>query len=327
MKHVSILIPNHAVMASIEEPRYLFHAVNQFLINDNKQALFDVQLVGLTGDVKLHNGVYTVHVDTLVGEVKKTDLIILPALIGDMEEALNVNEAFIPWIIDQHNSGTELASLCAGAFFLASTGLLSGKKCSTHWIFANTFRNMFPEVELADDKVITDENGIYSSGGANSSWNLLLYLIEKYTSREMAVLAAKYFAVEIDRHSQSPFIMFQGQSEHDDESIKEVQLFIEKNYREKLTVGGLCDKFAIARRSLERRFKKATHNTAIEYIQRVKIEAAKKDLESTGKSVNEVMYDVGYSDTKAFRNVFKKVTGLTPIEYRGKFNKHAAVWV
>ena len=314
-------------MASIEEPRYLFHAVNQFLINDNKQALFDVQLVGLTGDVKLHNGVYTVHVDTLVGEVKKTDLIILPALIGDMEEALNVNEAFIPWIIDQHNSGTELASLCAGAFFLASTGLLSGKKCSTHWIFANTFRNMFPEVELADDKVITDENGIYSSGGANSSWNLLLYLIEKYTSREMAVLAAKYFAVEIDRHSQSPFIMFQGQSEHDDESIKEVQLFIEKNYREKLTVGGLCDKFAIARRSLERRFKKATHNTAIEYIQRVKIEAAKKDLESTGKSVNEVMYDVGYSDTKAFRNVFKKVTGLTPIEYRGKFNKHAAVWV
>lgn len=204
MKRVSILIPNHAVLASIEEPRYLFHAVNQFLINDSKQPLFDIQLVGIARDVKLHNGVYTVHVDALVDEVKKTDLIILPAIIGDMEEALSTNKDFVPWIINQHNHGTELASLCAGAFFLASTGLLNGKKCSTHWIFANIFRNMFPEVELADDKVITDENGIYSSGGANSSWNLLLYLVEKYTNREMAVLAAKYFAVEIDRQSQSP---------------------------------------------------------------------------------------------------------------------------
>lgn len=327
MKHVSILIPNHAVLASIEEPRYLFQAVNQFLINDGKEALFDVHLVGLSKNVKLHNGVYTVHADSLIDEVKKTDLIILPAIIGDMTAALETNKDFIPWIVSQHHRGAELASLCAGAFFLASTGLLNGKKCSTHWIFANTFRNMFPEVELADDKVITDENGIYSSGGANSSWNLLLYLIEKYTNREMAVLASKYFAVEIDRHSQSPFIMFQGQSEHDDESIKKVQLFIEKNFREKLTVDQLCDKFAIARRSLERRFKKATHNTTVEYIQRVKIEAAKKGLESTRKSVNEIMYEVGYSDTKAFRNVFKKVTGLTPVAYRSKFNKDAAVWV
>ncbi len=327
MKHVSLLIPDYAVMSSIEDPRYLFQAVNQFLINDGREALFDVHLVGLSKEVTLHNEIYTVHVDALVDKVKKTDLIVLPALIGDMDQALEANRDFVPWIIKQYNQGAELASLCAGAFFLASTGLLNGKKCSTHWVFANQFREMFPEVELVDDKVITDENGIYSSGGANSLWNLLLYLIEKYTSREMAVLAAKYFAIEIDRNSQSPFIMFQGQSEHDDESIRQVQLFIEQNFREKLTVDSLCNRFAIARRSLERRFKKATHNTTIEYIQRVKIEAAKKDLETTRKSVSEVMYEIGYSDTKAFRNVFKKVTGLTPVEYRSKFNKEAAVWV
>ncbi|MEO1052081.1 MAG: helix-turn-helix domain-containing protein [Bacteroidota bacterium] len=327
MKHVSILVPEYAVMSSLEDPRYLFQAVNQFLQNAGEEPLFDVHLVGLTKEVKLHEGTYTVHVNDLVEEVASTDLILLPALIGNMPEVLAANRDFVPWIVKQHQQGAEVASLCAGAFFLASTGLLNGKKCSTHWVFANQFREMFPEVELVDDKVITDENGIYSSGGANSLWNLLLYIIEKYTNREMAVLAAKYFAIEIDRNSQSPFIMFQGQSEHDDENIRAIQLFIERNYQQKLTVDDLCDRFAIARRSLERRFKKATHNTTVEYIQRVKIEAAKKDLEKTTKSVNEVMFDVGYADTKAFRNVFKKITGLTPVEYRNKFNKEAAVWV
>ena len=327
MKHISILVPNYAVLSSIEDPRYLFQAVNQFLASSGKAALFDVQLLGLTKEVKLHEGTYTVHVNDLIDHVEKTDLVFLPALIGNMKEALEANKNFIPWIIKQHHQGAEVASLCAGAFFLASTGLLNGKRCSTHWIFADQFREMFPQVELEDDKVITDENGIYSSGGANSLWNLLLYIIEKYTNREMAVLAAKYFAIEIDRNSQSPFIMFQGQSEHKDESIKDIQLFIENNYQQKLTVDGICDRFAIARRSLERRFKKATNNTAAEYIQRVKIEAAKKGLETKGKTVNEVMYDVGYSDTKAFRSVFRKITGLTPVEYRNKFSTKRAIWV
>lgn len=327
MKHVSILIPNHAVLSSIEDPRYLFQAVNQFLLSSGEEALFDVHLVGLSREIRLHEGTYTVHVTDLIDQVEKTDLIFLPAITGNMKVALDANKGFVPWIVKQHQLGAEVASLCAGAFFLASTGLLQGKKCSTHWVFANQFREMFPDVELADDKVITDENGIYSSGGANSLWNLLLYIVEKYTSREMAVLAAKYFAIEIDRNSQSRFIMFQGQSEHADESIRAIQLFIEKNYKEKFTVDDLCDRFAIARRSLERRFKNATHNTTIEYIQRVKIEAAKKELESTGKSVNEVMYGVGYSDTKAFRNLFRKITGLTPVEYRNKFRKEEAVWV
>ena len=120
--------------------------------------------------------------------------------------------------------------------------------------------------------------------------------------------------------------MFQGQSEHEDESIRAVQLYIKNHYQE-LKVEDLCERFAIPRRSLERRFKKATHNTPVECIQRVKLEAAKKDLESTGKSVSEIMYDVGYSDVKSFRNVFRRITGLTPVAYRCKFGREGAVWV
>src|SRR5689334_22912904 len=188
-------------------------------------------------------------------------------------------------------------------------------------MFANEFRRMFPDVDLVVDKIITDERGTYSSGGAFSYLNLLLYLIEKYASRDIAVSCAKMFQIDIDRNSQSPFIIFKGQKEHEDEPIRKAQEFIENNFQDKITVDQLASMLAVGRRNLERRFKKATSNTVAEYIQRVKIEAAKKELESARKNINEVMYEVGYSDNKAFRTTFKKITGLSPIQYRNKYNR------
>ena len=184
---------------------------------------------------------------------------------------------------------------------------------------------MFPDVELTDGSIITEEQGIYSSGGANSYWNLLLYLVEKYTDRDTAIMASKFFAVDIDRQSQSSFMMFQGQKGHEDTEIIKVQDFIEANYKEKITVDKLAGMVTLGRRSFERRFKKATNNTVIEYMQRVKIEAAKRSFESSHKNINEVMFGVGYTDTKAFRTIFKKITGLTPIEYRNKYNKQTVM--
>lgn len=318
------MVPETAVIEAIADPHYMFNAVNQFLIASNKTPLFQVQLVGMTREIKLNGSAFSVHADKLLQEVKKTDLIFIPAISGDVKTAIDLNGAFIPWIVDQHQQGAEVASLCIGAFLLASTGLLNGKKCSTHWNSANEFRNMFPDVDLVDGSIITEENGIYSSGGANSYWNLLLYLVEKYTDRDTAILASKYFAIDIDRESQSAFMLFQGQKEHGDQDIIKAQLFIEENYQEKITVDELADRFAIGRRSFERRFKKATNNTVVEYIQRVKIEAAKRSFESSRKNINEVMFDVGYTDTKAFRTIFKKITGLTPIEYRNKYNKQTS---
>ncbi|QXV65825.1 helix-turn-helix domain-containing protein [Mucilaginibacter achroorhodeus] len=320
MKHISILITNEAVLASIADPRIMFTGVNDFLEAAGKPALFNVQLVGLQKEVKLHGGLFSVHTDALISDVKKTDLIIIPAISGDIKTTLKHNEAFLPWIIEQHHKGAEAASLCIGAFMLAATGLLDGKECSSHWRTANEFREMFPKVTLVDDRIVTEQKGLYSSGGATSYWNLLLYLVEKYAGRDMSIMAAKVFALEIDRKSQSPFIMFNGQKTHEDEPIKKAQEFIEANIAERISVEDLAMKYAIGKRHFERRFKKATNNSPLEYIQRVKIEAAKKQLESSRKNVNEVMYDVGYSDTKAFRAVFKKITGLSPVEYRNKYN-------
>ncbi len=321
MKNVSILVPESSVMQAIADPQYLFSAVNQFLAVTGKEPLFNVQLVGSKKEIKLNGGHFSVFADKLLQDADETDLVVIPALFGDMPSAIEQNQQLVPWIIEQYNSGAEVASLCVGAFLLASTGLLNGKKCSTHWGFTNEFREMFPEVEVVDGSIVTEENRIYSSGGANSYWNLLLYLVEKYTDRETAILASKYFAIDIDRDSQAAFAMFKGQKEHKDEAVRKAQEYIENNIQEKIAVDELADRVAVGRRSFERKFKQATKNSVLEYIQRVKIEAAKRSFESSRKNINEVMYEVGYTDTKAFRTLFKKITGLTPIEYRNKYNK------
>jgi transcriptional regulator GlxA family with amidase domain len=321
MKKVSILVPESSVMQAIADPQYLFSAVNQFMAVSGKKPLFDVQLVGIKKEVKLNEGMFSVTTTQLLKDTEQTDLIVIPALFGDMKSAVAQNEKLLPWINKQYHNGAEVASLCVGAFLLASTGLLDGKKCSTHWGFQNEFREMFPQVEVADGSIITEEQRIYTSGGANSYWNLLLHLVEKYTDRQTAILASKYFAIDIDRESQASFAMFQGQKNHNDEVIKLIQEFIEENIQEKITIDELADKAALGRRSFERRFKAATNNSVLEYINRVKIEYAKKSFETSRKNINEVMYDVGYTDTKAFRTIFKKITGLNPIEYRNKYNK------
>jgi len=325
MKHISILVPRRAILGSLEGTRQLFTQVNAFFKERGEPPLFKVQLVGLSKETELTGGLYTINSDRVLEEVRKTDLVIIPALDGDLRQALEINRDFIPWIIKQHKNGAEVASLCMGAFLLASTGLLKGRKCATHWMAENEFRKMFPDVNLVTEQIITDENGIYSSGGAFSYQNLILYLIEKYAGREMAILSAKVFAIEIERRSQSPFIIFTGQKEHEDEPVKNAQEFIETNFRKKLTVEDLASRFYLSRRNFERRFKKATANTVMEYIQRVKIEAAKMSLESSFENVNEVMDKVGYNDPKAFRNTFKKITGLTPAQYRNKYNREMPV--
>lgn len=323
MKAIYILVPEHAVLQAVADPQYCFNTVNEFLQVSGKEPLFNVQLVGAHRQVKFNGNQFSAAPDLLLEETGVADLVIAPALFGDMGKAVNANTKIIEWLNWQYKEGAEIASLCVGAFLLASTGLLNGKKCSTHWGYMNTFREMFPEVILQDGSIVTEQNRIYTSGGATSYWNLLLHLVEKYTDRQTAILVSKYFAIDIDRNSQSAFAMFTAQKNHNDEEVKKAQDYIEKNIEERLTIDDIAAIVALGRRSLERRFKQATNNSVLEYIQRVKVEAAKKSFESSRKNINEVMYDVGYTDTKAFRTTFKKITGLTPIEYKNKYNKLA----
>ncbi len=321
MKRISVYVPQSAVIEAITPPYRLFKTANDFLQSFGKQPLFEVEYVGLHKQVSANDGEYLVKVNRLLTEVTETDLVVIPALYGQMRDAVEQNRIAIPWIQQMHAAGAEVASLCAGSFLLGATGLVDGKKCSSHWAHYQEFREMYPNIQIVEGSVITDEGNVYSSGGAHSLWNLLLYLLEKYSDRDTAILAAKYFAIDIDRDNQNAFTIFTGQKDHGDEAVLKAQQLIEQDYALRLTIDELADKVNVSKRSFERRFKQATNNTLIEYLQRVRIEAAKRRFEASRKNVAEVMFDVGYTDTKSFRDVFKKVTGLTPIEYRNKYSK------
>lgn len=324
LKHISILIPEgDCSITHIEATHQIFSSLNGLLSSLGRPELFQVQLVGLHKEAQVKKGLYRVYPDKVTEDISHTDLVIIPAIQESVEKGLELNAELGKWILRQYKGGAEVASFCIGSFLLASTGLLNGRKCTTHWSAASQFKALFPEIELLPDKIITDEGGIYTSGGALSFQNLIIYLVEKYAGRDTAILAAKTFMIDIDRNSQSPFMIFSAQKEHDDQSICQVQEYIESNLQAKLSVDQLADMVAISRRNFERRFKKATSNSILEYIQRVRIESAKKSLETSGMNVNEVMFNVGYTDIKAFRNTFKKITGLSPIEYRNKYNRRA----
>jgi len=321
MHKVVILIPQPVVLEAVSGTTYCFDMVNMLLQSQGKAAAFEVTLAGLNQEIKLDKGRFAVYPDKMISEVGSADLIIIPPMIGDLVSGLETNKAFLPWLRKMHSKGAEVASLCIGAFMLAASGLVDGKKCSTHWDFVQQLTDMYPEVHGQNGAIVTETDGIYSSGGANSYWNLLLHLVEKYTDRATAILLAKYFALDIDRYSQTSFTIFRGQKNHADEQIKEAQEIIENQIDTKLTIDELADKLSIGRRSFERRFRQATSNSVLEYMQRVKMEAAKKSFETSDKQISQVMFEVGYNDSKAFRTVFRKNTGLSPAAYRKKYNK------
>jgi transcriptional regulator GlxA family with amidase domain len=326
MKHISILVPEgQNNLSSIVGAYKILKRANEYAAEQGKLERFEIVLVGCSKEVNFHGGLFTVKPQFLTDEIAHTDLIIVPSLNHNYEEAILCNQSVIEWMVAQYKGGAEIASVCTGAFLLAASGLLDGKSCSTHWAFANQFRTLFPKIDLQPDRLITDENGLYTNGGAFSFLNLILHLVEKYFDRQTAIFCSKVFQIEMDRESQSEFIIFQGQKTHGDELIREAQQYIERNIQEKISMEQLSSSFALGRRNFDRRFIKATGNSPLEYTQRVKIEAAKKAFETSRKQINEVMYEVGYSDTKAFREIFRKITGMSPLEYRTKYNKDARV--
>jgi transcriptional regulator GlxA family with amidase domain len=320
MKHISILPLYDATLTSIDSSHQLFSRVNDFMNYQRKPPFYDIEIVGISKETKLSNGLYTISSDKTIHQIKKTDVIVLPLLCGDFKKAIQENSRYTDWLITQYQNGAEIVCLCVGSFYLASTGLLDNRKCAVHWAAKNEFKELFPNIKVVDDSIITDEKGIYTSGGGYSYLNLILYIVEKHLGREISVLASKMFEIDIERKSQNPYVIFVGQKRHGDELVLKAQELIENNPGENYTVDHICNKCCVGRRTFERRFRKCTGNSMLEYIQRVKVEYAKKQLEAGRKTVNEIVYETGYNDIDAFRKVFKKITDLSPIDYRKKYS-------
>lgn len=322
MRRISLIAPEGEFsIVNLDLSLQLFKWVNE----NAPSPIFKIEIIGLSREVKPSGNIYSVKTDKLIREVDKTDVVIIPAMFGNPDEVRKMNQELVPWILKQYDNGADLVSMCVGAFFLGSMGLLDGKRCSTHWAYANDFKRMYPNAILEDEGMVSESDRIYTSGGALAFTNLLIYLLERYAGREIAIMAAKAYMIDIDRVSQSPFAVFMGLKTHQDKEILKAQEFVESHFHEKFSVKDVCEEVGLGRRSFERRFKNSTANTMFEYLQRVRIEAAKKGLERGMKTISQVMFDVGYSDAKAFRDVFKKFVGMTPVEYKSRYNKEVVM--
>ena len=320
MKHISILVPKGQYsIVNIAGSFQILNWANDAFIQQARKPLFQVELVGLERPSNDSNGWYSVMPTRTVDQIKKTNLIIVPAVHEDLPTAIALNQKAIDWIIKQNENGAEIAAYCIGVFLLAKTGLLEGKTCSTHWGEAHQLQAMFPDIKVQSEKIITESDGLYTSGGAYAFTNLIIYLIEKYGGRELAIMTAKAFMIDVDKNDQSLFSIFIGQKHHDDQLVLEVQEMIEKHYNTNLEVEEIAKEKSINRRTLERRFRSVTGNSIIQYLQRVRVESAKKILERDTSNVSEAMYAVGYNDTKSFREVFRKHVGVSPAAYKRKF--------
>ncbi|MGF7027729.1 MULTISPECIES: GlxA family transcriptional regulator [Sphingobacterium] len=327
MKHLTILVPDSQTgpntISCIVGTYHVFTEANRYYDQLNREPIFNIELAGVSKQSNFVNGLLTVMTQKDIATIQKTDLIIVPAVISNFSAIEAGNSMLSAWILDHYTKGANVASMCTGAYLLASTGLLDNKNCSIHWKSAANFHKLFPKVNLKTEQIITDEQGIYTNGGGYSFLNLLLYLVEKFYDRQTAIYCSKIFQIDIARQTQSDFMIFNGQKSHGDEMVMRAQDYLENNFSEKISMEKLSEKFTVGRRNFDRRFIKATGNTPVEYLQRIKVESAKKELESSRKTVNEVMYAIGYTDIKAFREIFRRFTGLSPLEYKNKYNKAA----
>ncbi|MCW3122253.1 MAG: uncharacterized protein JWQ38_1745 [Flavipsychrobacter sp.] len=282
---------------------------------------FNVKLVYLKGKyVSASNG-YPLYCHNDISEIEQTDLVLIAAPEGDMDEVLAKHGAYIPWINKQYAGGADIVSMCTGAFVLAATGLLKGKSATTHWAFTDEFAKRFPDTKVKSDKIIVDEGRVCTSGGALSFSSVIIYLVEKYVGADVAIHLSKLLVTELYKDPQNSYAIFSTQKTHSDEVVLQAQQFIEKQYHTELQVDELASQFAVSGRNFIRRFKKATGNTPLHYVQRVRIESAKKMLETNSAPVQNILFDVGYEDMSTFRKLFKKYTGLSPVDYRKKYTR------
>lgn len=323
MTHITLLAYPNCSMTSISGSIDAFSIANLWhrgkKQNGDHTPLFDWDIVTMDGNPVQGCGRVLIQPHCGMLEVDSTDFILIPGFLPPLEFIGNVPRKLQAWLQDQYNRKTWIGTTCTGTFLLAETGLLDGRIATTNWSFAGYFRKLYPKVRLKPERILTEDKGIVCSGATTSFLDLCLYLIEKFGSEKIAALSAKSLLIETSRRSQSPYFVFDYQKYHSDEKILEAQFHMEEKFSEKILVEALASDLGFSPRHFKRRFKKATGDAPLAYLQRVRIEAAKQKLENTMESIDEITGHVGYEDSNSFRKLFKKYTTLSPREYRDRF--------
>ena len=322
MRHVTVLGFDYAFASAITGVSDLLSTagITWNYIHGNEMASeFEVEIATADGaPVKCANNI-KIEAHKSVEDIHSTDLLLIPTIAGDIEQTLMRNKALLPWISNQAEQGADIASNCTGAFLLAETGLLDNKLATTHWGFVDKFRQRYPKVDLQPEQLITADGALFCSGGGMAWLDMALFLIERYCGYDVAMASAKSNVVDISKSSRAAYSSIPGKRYHQDTAILALQDWLDTHFNQSITVAQLAEKTAMTERTLIRRFKQATGDSPVHYLQCLRVDAAKKLLRGEHMTIETITQQVGYQDVSSFIRLFKKHTGLSPSAHRARF--------
>ena len=261
----------------------------------------------------------TLDADCRWADIPPSDLLIVPTIGGPIEECLARTRGLHPWLAQWHREGRDLASNCTGAFVLAESGLLDGREATTHWGYSDLFRERYPQVELRPQQLITADGQLFCAGGGMAWLDLGIFLVERYCGADVARTLAKAFVIDAGRQNQNAYGTIQARRYHQDDTILAVQNWLDTHYPLGIRMDELAARFHLTPRTFKRRFRAATGEAPLEYLQKLRVEQSRKLLEQPRIPLEQVTQQVGYEDVSSFSRLFRRVTGMTPGDYRARF--------
>jgi len=315
--HVTLLLADQCSAASATMALEVFHAANLF--DGRASPIFDVHTASLRGKPVAGLTGQSLRVDAALADIAHTDLVVVPGFLFTLKEALPTFPAYRAWLRQQHAQGATIAGMCTATFLLAESGLLDGMRATTHWAFADLFQRRYPQVRLEAQHILCEDGALISSGGASAAMDLLLHLVRRFGSLDLAQTCSRYLLIDNVRADQSAYVLWSMPKNHGDLDVLRVQNWLEEHFHEPLVIDELAQRFGFGVRNFKRRFKDATGQPPLAYLQTLRLEKAKQLLESTRMTIDSITFKVGYEDSNSFRRLFQQRIGLLPAAYRKKF--------
>jgi len=309
-------LPN-ALTSSLVGMQDVFHIANQFCIGSEEHRFFDIVFVHIDDAVQnFHSSV--VFKSKRAERSQTFDIVIIPPIIDD-SNGIDVPPLLSEWLHHMYAKGSYICSVCVGAYVLAKAQLLDNKKATTHWIVEEQMEKEFPLIKLDVDKIIIEDQNIITAGGVSAYIDLALYLIRKFISIETAYQCANYLVVDAGRTSQKHYKNLAGAYTGEETDLKDLLMWIDRNIHYPITLADLAKQLHVSERTLMRRFAKEIGVLPTRYLQNIRVQKAKELIINSNRSFEHITFDVGYEDISSFRRLFKKMTGLSPGEYRNIF--------
>lgn len=322
MTEVTVLFLDHAFSSTAVGPLEVFNHAGvlwNILTGIRQNPRFHVTTASADGRAVLCEGPIHIKPQCALKDVRKTDLIFIPTTGLGIDDVVERNAPVVPFLHRWHEHGAEIASVCSGVGLVAETGMLDGKRATTHWGLAEKFRQMYPRVKWMPELMVTEDRGFYCGGGVHAALDLSLYLVEQFCGHDVAMQTAKSLLIETPRAWQSGFAIVPLKMEHNDDAISNAQEWLHENFHRTFPLDAPARRVGMSLRNFVRRFKRATGDSPLMYLQKVRVAAARRLLENNHRTMQEISESVGYQDVAFFRSLFQRHTGVSPSAYREKF--------